>query len=99
MEIIHKEIYKAESSKHALIAAVQVRILGAKGMLTRDDGLEENKVVLRKSMVKFKDKRQVEKTQHIYILGWSSPKNAFADRQIIILLLNLGLNRDVLWAK
>jgi len=39
-----------------LVSAIQVRLLGSKGMLVRDDTLEDNCVILRKSMNKFNDK-------------------------------------------
>jgi len=59
MEQIHTIIIKSSSrtsGSNILIAAIQVRILGSKGMLVRDDTLDDNCVILRKSMNKFNDK-------------------------------------------
>jgi hypothetical protein len=88
MEQVNSTIYQEKASKIPLTSAVQVRILGCKGMLVRDDSLESDKIILRDSMVKFKDKHSEETTVQLYILGYSQPKKAFADRQIQILLIN-----------
>ena len=79
-----------------MLAAIQIRFLGAKGMLTRDDSLEGEVVVVRDSMKKFEDFTNTNVTHVLYVLRCSGPKNAYTDRQIVSLLLNLGLNSDVL---
>jgi len=66
MQNIHTLIFKnSNPQKTPLIAAIQVRVLGSKGMLVRDDTLDDNRVVLRKSMCKFHDKTIEKATQHI----------------------------------
>jgi len=38
------------------ISGIQIRYLGCKGMLVRDDTLPDNSMVIRDSMQKFEDK-------------------------------------------
>lgn len=96
MRKVHKTVTKENPKDSEMFAAIQVRFLGAKGMLTRDDELEGEVIVIRDSMLKFVDNTKDDSTHMLYILGCSQPKNAYADRQILILLQNMGLSESIL---
>lgn len=52
---VHKTITKENPTDNDLFAAIQIRFLGAKGMLTRDDTLSGEILIIRDSMLKFED--------------------------------------------
>lgn len=76
MRKVHKTVTKENPKDSEMFAAIQVRFLGAKGMLTRDDELEGEVIVIRDSMLKFVDNTKDDSTHMLYILGCSQPKNA-----------------------
>lgn len=73
---VHKTITKEIPNDNDLFAAIQIRLLGAKGMLTRDDTLSGDRIVIRDSMLKFSDNTKDNAMHTLYILGCSQPKNA-----------------------
>ena len=93
---VHKTITKENPKDTDLFAAIQIRFLGAKGMLTMDDTLSGEVLIIRDSMKKFEDNTKGNAVHTLYILGCSQPKNAYADRQILILLMNIGLSYSIL---
>lgn len=72
------------------LTVIQVRYLGAKGILVLDPELGKNEIHLRKSMTKYpcEDK---EAQKYLDILDWNKYKPGYLNRQIIILLRTLGI--------
>ena len=72
--------------------AYQIRYGGAKGMLSLDTSLPEDLVVLRRSMIKFEARGELE----IEICGSAnSPSQAYLNKQLIKILEDLGVKPQV----
>lgn len=71
-------------------SALQIRMGGAKGVLAMDPYLDDNKIYLRKSMIKFDGKNDI-----LEILDYSKFRGGYLNRQIILLLLTLGVKNQV----
>ena len=72
--------------------AFQIRYGGAKGMLSLDTSLPEDLVVLRRSMIKFEPRGELE----IEICGSAnSPAQAYLNKQLIKILEDLGISSEV----
>lgn len=78
--------------KDVKCTSYQIRYGGAKGMLSLDTSLPEDLVVLRRSMIKFEARGELE----IEICGSAnSPSQAFLNKQLIKILEDLGVNSQV----
>ncbi|CAD8125247.1 unnamed protein product [Paramecium sonneborni] len=83
--------------KNPYISAIQIRLHGAKGVLLLNDNLTDNTIELRKSMVKFNPSlmNDGKYTNMISLLDYNKFRGGYLNRQIIILLVTLGIEDDV----
>lgn len=72
------------------ISAIQIRYRGAKGVLLTNDNLVNGQIKMRKSMIKY----ETFKDTDIDILDYSKYRFGTLNRQIIILLLSLGVDPE-----
>ncbi|CAK92037.1 unnamed protein product (macronuclear) [Paramecium tetraurelia] len=90
------EMIRVEMNNHT-ISAIQVRYHGAKGVLLLNDDLPDNTIELRKSMIKFNPTLMNDgnyKTM-ISLLDYNKFRGGYLNRQIIILLVTLGIQEEV----
>jgi len=76
------------------LAIIQVRYLGAKGILVLDETLPRNTIVLRPSMIKYKCGNE-SAAKYLDILDVNKYKSGFLNRQVIILLKTLKIHDKV----
>lgn len=76
------------------LTVIQVRYLGAKGLLVLDPELGKNEIHLRKSMTKYPCENP-DAQKYLDILDWNKYKAGYLNRQIIILLRTLGIDNLV----
>ncbi|XP_013789033.1 RNA-dependent RNA polymerase 1-like [Limulus polyphemus] len=84
-----KKVYKALNIE-TCPSAMQVRYGGCKGMLAVDNQLQGEVMHTRPSMKKFEFS-----SSSLEILNWSHPKPVFLNRQVITILEQLGVPRNV----
>ncbi|CAD8089201.1 unnamed protein product [Paramecium primaurelia] len=79
------------------ISAIQIRYHGAKGVLLLNDDLPDNTIELRKSMIKFNPSLSNDGnyTNMISLLDYNKYRGGYLNRQIIILLVTLGIQENV----
>ena len=70
-------------------SAIQIRYKGAKGVLIVNPNIEEKKIILTKSMIKFKCKN----TEDLEVIRFSKYSSGYLNLQIIILLLLNGISK------
>eukprot|EP00828_Plagiopyla_frontata_P043393 TRINITY_DN6753_c0_g2_i1.p1 TRINITY_DN6753_c0_g2~~TRINITY_DN6753_c0_g2_i1.p1 ORF type:complete len:522 (+),score=59.67 TRINITY_DN6753_c0_g2_i1:290-1855(+) len=83
---VYQELFSADSNIHNL-SAIQIRYQGAKGVLASLPTLPTNTIILRESMIKFKK----APIANLEVLEFNKYRPGFLNRQIIILLLTLGV--------
>ena len=76
-------------NKGEFASAIQIRYKGAKGVLVVNPKIEGKKILLTKSMVKFK----CENTEDLEIIRFSRYSPGYLNLQIIILLLLNGISK------
>ena len=76
-------------NKGEFASAIQIRYKGAKGVLIVNPKIEGKKIVLTKSMVKFK----CENTEDLEVIRFSRYSPGYLNLQIIILLLLNGISK------
>ena len=93
---ISRDLVESISLKLGLteLSVIQIRYLGAKGILVLDETLPKNTVVLRPSMIKYRCKSD-EAQKYLDILDYNKYKAGFLNRQVIILLKTLGIRETV----
>lgn len=79
--------------KEPRLCAIQIRYIGAKGVLAADPELPDGHIILRKSMVKFENDQY--NLQKISILDYNKYRVGTLNRQIILLLKTLQISDDV----
>ena len=73
------------------ISAIQVRFGGAKGVLSADpEMVHKNTIILRDSMVKFQ-----AQYEDLEILDYNKYRGGYLNRQIILLLITLGVDQNI----
>ncbi|CAD8126681.1 unnamed protein product [Paramecium sonneborni] len=79
------------------ISAIQIRFHGAKGVLLLNDDLSKNTIELRRSMVKFNPSlmNDGQYSTMISLLDYNKYRGGYLNRQIIILLVTLGIQDSV----
>lgn len=89
---ISKDLINSISLRLGLssLSVIQVRYLGAKGILVVDDSLPKNTIVLRPSMIKYRCTNDAA-SKYLDILDYNKYKSGFLNRQIIILLKTLKI--------
>nr|QZA51933.1 RNA-dependent RNA polymerase 4 [Paramecium bursaria] len=75
------------------ISAIQIRYHGAKGVLLLNDDLEDNTIVIRKSMQKYTPAQNANLKQ-IELLDFNKFRGGYLNRQIIMLLISLNVVED-----
>jgi RNA-dependent RNA polymerase len=93
---ISRDLIESISLKLGLteLSVIQIRYLGAKGIMVLDETLPKNTVVLRPSMIKYRcNNPQAQK--YLDILDYNKYKAGFLNRQVIILLKTLGIRETV----
>ena len=76
-------------NKGEFASAIQIRYKGAKGVLIVNPDIKEKKVILTKSMVKYK----CENTEDLEVIRFSKYSSGYLNLQIIILLLLNGISK------
>ncbi len=76
------------------LSIIQIRYLGAKGLLVLDEELPNKTIVLRPSMIKYECEKGSAK-KYLDILDSNKYKAGFLNRQIIILLKTLKIKDTV----
>ena len=69
-------------------AAIQIRFKGSKGVLALDPEMDANSIILRRSMIKFQGNSD---NMEIEILDYNKFRGGYLNRQIILLLITLGV--------
>ena len=78
-----------DMNKGEFASAMQIRYKGAKGVLVVNPNIEGKKILLTKSMVKFK----CENTEDLEVIRFSRYSPGYLNLQIIILLLLNGISK------
>lgn len=79
---------KEKMKIHGTVSAIQIRCGGLKGILVGDPEIGDNVISIRPSMKKFKDSVYRDQLQ---LLDYSKFRYGYLNRQIITLLVSLGL--------
>ena len=78
-----------DMNKGEFASAIQIRYKGAKGVLVVNPKIEGKKIILTKSMVKFK----CENTEDLEVIRFSKYSPGYLNLQIIILLILNGISK------
>ena len=84
-----KEICDKMNNGH-FASAMQIRYKGAKGVLIVNPNIKEKKIILTKSMIKFK----CVNTEDLEVIRFSKYSSGYLNLQIIILLLLNGISKN-----